>query len=86
MNKRQRKKFATLDASGVKEIARMQDYITNLENCIWRMAMATEGKDDLSSMPIFTESGSREEFSIRKIYDFIKEHKVRRDEILQLQN
>ena len=86
MNKRQRKKFATLDASGVKEIARMQDYITNLENCIWRMAMATEGKDDLSSMPIFTESGSREEFSIRKFYDFIKEHKVRRDEILQLQN
>lgn len=84
MNKRQRKKFASLDSSGVREIARMQEYITNLENCIWRMAMFTEGKDDLQFMPMFTESGSREEFCIRKICDFIKKHNHLLEEIENL--
>ena len=64
-----------ITADGVKEIARMQEYITNLENCLWRMAMCTEGKDDLRFMPMFTENGSREELCIRKICEFIKEHK-----------
>ena len=76
MSKRLRKKkAAAITADGVREIARMQEYITNLENCLWRMAMCTEGKDDLQFMPMFTETGSREEFCIIKICDFIKEHK-----------
>ena len=76
MSKRLRKKkVAAFTADGVREIARMQEYITDLENCLWKMAMCTEGKDDLRFMPMFTERGSREEFCIRKICEFIKEHK-----------
>lgn len=80
MKKRIRKKFASLDASGVQEIARMQEYITNLEYCLWWLALFTDHKENLEFMPLFTESGSREEFCIRKIYDFIKEHRKKKEE------
>ena len=75
MNKRQRKKFASIDASGVKEVAEMQRYIDNLENYLWRMAMFIEGKDNGATVLRFTEHDSTTDWATTKIYDFIKEHK-----------
>lgn len=75
MKKRQRKKFASIDASGVKEIAEMQRYIDNLENYLWRMAMFINGKDEGKTVLDFTERGSTTYFATTEIYNFIKEHK-----------
>lgn len=75
MKKRQRKKFESIDASGVKEIAEMQRYIDNLENALWRMAMFADGKDCPRTMISFAERGSNTEFAINKIYDFIEKQK-----------
>lgn len=74
MKKRQRKKFASMDASGVKEIASMQNRIDDLENALWRLAMMTEGKDDCRSLVKFTDVGSIVEVAMEKLYDFIKKH------------
>ena len=73
-------KIYAIDASGVNEIARMQEYITNLKDCLWWLATFTECKENIEFMPMFTESGSREEFCIRRIYDFIKEHRGNKEE------
>lgn len=77
-------RFNAIDESGVKEIARMQEYITNLENLLWRIAMFAKGKDKLEFMPVFTERGSREDFCIRNICDFIKKHNQLLEEIENL--
>lgn len=74
MKKRQRKKFASMDASGVKEIASMQNRIDDLENALWRLAMMTEGKDDCRSLVKFTDVGSIVEVAMEKLCDFIKKH------------
>lgn len=73
MKKRQRKKFASIDASGVKEIAEMQRYIDNLENYLWRMAMMIDGMDNGGAIIEFTEGTAK--YATTKIYNFIKEHK-----------
>ena len=78
MEKRQRKKFASIDASGVKEIAEMQRYIDNLENYLWRMAMYIEGRDDVGMIIEFTDGATR--YATKKIYNFIKEHKEEKNE------
>jgi hypothetical protein len=75
MKKRQRKKFASIDASGVKEIAEMQRYIDNLENYLWRMAMFIKGQDDVKTIVSFTEKDSMTNFATNAIYVFIKEHR-----------
>lgn len=75
MKKRQRKKFESIDASGVKEIAEMQRYIDNLENYLWRMAMFIKGKDDGKTVVNFTGEDSPTNFATNTIYNFIKEHK-----------
>ena len=75
MKKRQMKKFESLDASGVKEIAEMQRYIDNLENYLWRMAMFIKGQDDGKTVLSFTENDSPTNFATNTIYNFIKEHK-----------
>lgn len=75
MNKRQRKKFATIDASGVKEIAEMQRYIDSLENYLWSMAMFIDGKDNAKTVIKFSEKGSVTEWAVEKIYGFVKEHR-----------
>lgn len=75
MKKRQRKKFASIDASGVKEIAKMQRYIDDLENCFWCFAMTIDGKDNAKTVIKFTEKDSVTEWAVEKIYNFIKEHK-----------
>ena len=75
MNKRQRKKFASIDASGVREIAEMQRYIDNLENYLWRMFMFIKGQDDGKTVLSFTEKDSATDFATTAIYNFIKEHK-----------
>lgn len=72
-------KFASIDASGVKEIAAMQRYIDNLENYLWRMAMYIEGKDDVGIIIEFTEGETK--YATTKIYDFIKEQKGKIEEI-----
>lgn len=74
MNKRQRKKFASIDASGVKEIADMQSRIENLENAIWRLAMMAEGRDDCRSLIKFTDRGEIADTAMKMLYDFIKKH------------
>ena len=74
MNKRQRKKQASLDASAVKEIASMQNRIDDVENALWRLAMMTEGRDDCRSLVKFTDVGSIVEVAMEKLYDFIKKH------------
>jgi len=74
MNKRQRKKQASLDVSAVKEIASMQNRIDDLENALWRLAMMTEGKDDCRSLVKFTDIGDIVEVAMEKLYDFIKKH------------
>ena len=84
MKKRQRKKFSAIDSSGVKEIAEMQRYIDNLENFLWRMAMFIKGKDDGKTVLVFTEKGSETDFATTAIYDFIKEHKGKIEEIESL--
>lgn len=63
-----------MDASGVKEIASMQNRIDDLENALWRLAMMTEGKDDCRSLVKFTDVGSIVEVAMEKLYDFIKKH------------
>lgn len=73
MKKRQRKKFASIDASVVKEIAEMQRYIDNLENYLWRMAMMIDGMDNGGAIIEFTEGATK--YATTKIYNFIKEHK-----------
>ena len=82
MKKRQRKKFASIDASGVKEIAEMQRYIDNLENYLWRMAMFIEGRDDVGMIIEFTEGETK--YATTKIYNFIKEHRGKIEEIESL--
>lgn len=84
MKKRQRKKFASIDASGVKEIAEMQRYIDNLENYIWRMAMFIKGRDDGKTVLDFTEKGSATNFATTAIYNFIKGQKGKIEEIESL--
>lgn len=84
MKKRQRKKFASIDASGVKEIAAMQRYIDDLENYLWRMAMFIKGRDDGKTVLDFTEKGSATDFATTAIYDFIKEHNGKIEEIESL--
>ena len=84
MKKRQRKKFASIDASGVKEIAEMQRYIDNLENYLWRMAMFIEGRDDGETVLRFTKRDSTAEWATTKIYNFIKGHKGKIEEIESL--
>lgn len=84
MKKRQRKKFASIDASGVKEIAEMQRYIDNLENYLWRMAMFIKGQDDGRTVLDFTERDSTTQFATIAIYNFIKEHKGKIEEIESL--
>lgn len=75
MKKRQRKKkAAAITADGVNEIARMQEYITNLENFIWRIAMMIDGKDNAEFIVRFTEPNSATDFATTRIYDFIKGH------------
>lgn len=73
-----------LEDIGVKEIARMQEYITNLENFLWRMSMMIEGKDDGKFILRFTESDSATDFATTKIYEFIKEHNHLLEEIENL--
>lgn len=63
-----------MDASGVKEIASMQNRIDDMENALWRLAMMTEGKDDCRSLVKFTDVGSIVEVAMEKLYDFIKKH------------
>lgn len=84
MKKRQRKKFASMDASGVREIAKMQRYIDNLENYLWRMAMFIKGRDNWKTVLDFTENGSATNFATTAIYNFIKEHKGKIEEIESL--
>ena len=79
MNKRQRMKFASIDASGVKEIADMQRYIDNLENYLWRMFMFIKGQDDGRTIMQFTEKDSPTRWAVEEIYDFIKKHKEASD-------
>ena len=74
MNKRQRKKFASIDASGVKEIADMQRRIENLENAMWRLAMMAEGKDDCRTLHRFADRGDIVDVAMERLYDFIKKH------------
>ena len=83
MKKRIRKKYAAIDASGVKEIARMQEYITDLENYIWCMAMAVDGKDNAKSVIKFTEPDSTTEWAVNKIYKFITDITCAKKEIKQ---
>jgi hypothetical protein len=84
MKKRQRKKFASLDASGVKEIAEMQRYIDNLENYLWRMFMFIKGQDDGKTVLAFTEKDSTTHFATTEIYNFIKGRKGKIEEIESL--
>ena len=79
-----RKKFESLDASGVKEIAEMQRYIDNLENYLWRMAMFIEGKDNGETGLKFTGCDTATDFATTKIYNFIKEHNGKIEEIESL--
>ena len=73
MKKRQKKKFASIDASGVKEIAEMQRYIDKLEDAINRLHFCILGQDDMKSY-VLTRN-SLVDFDLEKIYEFIKEHK-----------
>lgn len=84
MKKRQRKKFESIDASGVREIAEMQRYIDNLENYLWRMAMSIEGKDNGETVLRFTEQDCTTDWATTKIYKFIKEHRGKIEEIESL--
>lgn len=74
MNKRQRKKFASIDASGVKKIADMQSRIENLENAMWRLARMTKGGDDCRSLIRFADRGDIVDIAMNTLYDFIKKH------------
>lgn len=74
MKKRISKKYASIDASGIKEIADMQRYIDNLEDFIWRMAMCINGVDDGKSIVKFSEN-TKIEHATTVIWKFIKEHK-----------
>ena len=73
-------RFNAIDASGVKEIARMQEYITNLENCFWSLAMTIDGKDNAKTVIKFTEKDSWTEWAVEKVYKFIKEHRENKEE------
>ena len=74
-----RKQAKCLDASGVKAIADMQGYITELENYLWRMAMYIEGRDDVGMIIEFTDGATR--YATKKIYNFINEHKEEKDAV-----
>lgn len=74
MNKRQRKKQASLDASAVKEIASMQNRIDDVENALWRLAMMTEGRDDCRSLLKFAGNGEIVSIAIDRLFDFIEKH------------
>lgn len=82
MKKRQRKKFASIDASGVKEIAEMQWYIDKLEDAINRLHFCILGQDDMNFYVLTGDSIV--DFDLKKIYDFIKEHKGKIEEIASL--
>ena len=82
MKKRQRKKFASIDASGVKEIAEMQWKIDKLEDAIKRLHFCILGLDDMNSYVLTGDSIV--DFDLKKIYDFIKEHKGNIEEIESL--
>lgn len=85
MKKRQRKKFASIDASGVKKIAEMQEYIDYLENNIWRLFMFTRGQDDCQSLAVFEKfKGEMSQFAMEGLYNFIKEQKGKIEEIESL--
>ena len=79
MKKRIRKKYAAIDASGVKEIADMQCYIDHLEDFIWRMAMCIEGKDDCKFIAQFGRN-DKAGYATGRIYDFIIKHRDKKDE------
>ena len=74
MNKRQRKKFASIDAIGVKEIADMQRRIDNLENTMWRLSRMCEGRDDCHSLIWFADGDDIVDFAMKTLYDFIEKH------------
>lgn len=80
MNKRQRKKQASLDASAVKEIASMQNRIDDVENALWRLAMMTEGRDDCRSLLKFAGNGDMVSIAIDKLFDFIEKHTSKRND------
>ena len=74
MKKRQRKKkFAALDASGVKEIAAMQARLDEIENPVWRLSQMVNGRDDGRSIICLTDK--RMDYATNVIYKFIKEQK-----------
>ena len=75
MKKRQRKKFASIDASGVKEIAEMQRYIDKLEEIIWFLFRFSMGKDGVQSVLNTLDDDSATAMAFEGLYDFIKEHK-----------
>lgn len=62
----------------------MQRYIDNMENYLWRMAMFIEGQDDGKTVLSFTDRGSTTDWATTKIYEFIKEHKGKIEEIESL--
>ena len=80
MNKRQRKKRASLDAGAVKEIASMQSRIDDMENALWRLAMMTEGKDDCRSLLKFADNCEIVSIAIDKLFDFIEKHTSKRND------
>lgn len=82
MKKRQRKKFASIDASGVKEIAEMQWKIDKLEDAIKRLHFCILGQDDMKSYVLTGDSFV--DFALEKIYKFIKGHKGKIEEIESL--
>ena len=79
MKKRISKKYASIDASGVKEIAEMQRYIDNLEDFIWRMAMCIRGIDDGKTIVQFSKN-TKVEFATTDIWEFIMKHREKKDE------
>ena len=79
MNKRIRKKYTAIDASGVKEIAEMQCYIDSLEDFIWRMAMCIRGIDDGKTILQFSKN-TKAGFASSVIWEFIMKHTEKKDD------
>lgn len=79
MKNRLRKKYANIDASGVKEIAEMQCQIDNLEDFIWRMAMCIKGVDDGKTILQFSKN-TKVGFASSVIWEFITKHREKKDE------
>lgn len=73
------KKFESIDASGVKEIAEMQCYIDSLEDFIWRMAMCIRCVDDGKTILQFSKN-TKAGFASSVIREFIMKHREKKDE------